>query len=180
MKRIFISSTYIDLKDERIAAMEVVDRNHHAVAMEKFFAENHQSKDVCIGKLHECDALVLIIAERYGTVDQKEKVSITEFEYTTAKALGIPIFAFLKTRSNGSWQSTETEADRIKKHVAFKTRVDGEKYRKEFQTCDQLKTEILGAIDNYERQHGELGVRVAAFVSRYEFFKPFSDSGETI
>ena len=34
------------------------------------------------------------------------------------------------------------------------------KYRKEFQTCDQLKTEILGAIDNYERHRGELGVRV--------------------
>ncbi len=99
MKKIFISSTYIDLKDERKAAMEVVDRSHHAVAMEKFFAEDHQSKDVCLGKLYECDALVLILGERYGTVDPDEKVSITEFEYTTAKALGIPVFALLRTRS---------------------------------------------------------------------------------
>jgi Domain of unknown function (DUF4062) len=175
MKKIFVSSTYIDLKDERKAAMEVVDRSHHAVAMEKFFAEDHQSKDVCIGKLHECDALVLIVGERYGTVDPEEKVSITEFEYTTAKALGIPVFAFLRTRSDGSWRSTETEDDRIKKHLAFKKRVDGEKYRKEFQTGDQLKIEILGAIANYERQHGELGVRVTALVTPREFFKPFSD-----
>jgi hypothetical protein len=68
MKRIFISSTYIDLKDERKAAIEVVDRNHHAVAMEKFFAENHQSKDVCLGTLHECDALVLITAVQISQV----------------------------------------------------------------------------------------------------------------
>ena len=175
MKKIFISATYIDLKDERQAAMEVVDRNHHAVAMEKFFAEDHQSKDVCIGKLHKCDASVLILGARYGTVDPEEKVSITDFEYTTAKALGVPVFAFLKTHGDGSWQSTEIESDRIKKHLEFKKRVDGEKYRKEFQTCDQLKTEILGAIDNYERQRGELGVRVTPFVTPREFFKPFSD-----
>ena len=175
MKKIFISSTYIDLRDERKAAIEVVDRDHHAVAMEKFFAEDHQSKDVCIGKLHDCDALVLMLGERFGTIDPDEKVSITEFEYTTAKTLGIAVFAFLKTRSDGSWQSTEIEADQIKKHLAFKKRVDGEKYRKEFQTCDQLKTEILGAIANYERQHGELGLRVAAFVTPREFFKPFSN-----
>ena len=138
--------------------MEVIDRNQHAVAMEKFRGDD-QSKEVCIGKLHECDALVLILGERYGTLDPVEKVSITEFEYTTAKALGVPVFAFLKTRGDGSWQSTEIEADRIKKHLAFKNRVDNEKYRKEFQTCDQLKIEILGAVANHERQRGELGVQ---------------------
>ena len=63
----------------------------------------------------------------------------------------------------------------MKKHLEFKKRVDGEKFKKEFQTCDQLKTEILGAIDNYERQRGELGVRVTPFVTPREFFKPFSD-----
>lgn len=44
MKKIFISSTYLDLKDERQAAIEIVDRNDHAVGMEKFFAEDHQLK----------------------------------------------------------------------------------------------------------------------------------------
>ena len=175
MKKIFISSTYVDLRAERKAAIEVVDREHHAVAMEKFFAENHQSKAVCIGKLQECDALVLILGQRYGTLDPEENVSITEFEYTTAKALSIPVFTFLKTCGDGSWQSTESDADRITKHLAFKQRVDSEKYRREFNSCDQLKTEVLGAIANYERQRGELGVRLTAFVSAREFFKPFSD-----
>ena len=77
--------------------------------------------------LRKCDASVLILGARYGTVDPEEKVSITQFEYTTAKALGVPVFAFLKTHGDGLWQSTEIESDRIKKHLEFKKRVDGEK-----------------------------------------------------
>ena len=105
MKHIFISSTYSDLKDERKAAIEILDREHHAVAMEKFFAENHQATEVCLQKLQQCDAAVLILGDRYGSVDTEEHVSITEIEYTTAKSLGIPIFTFIKIRTDGSWQS---------------------------------------------------------------------------
>jgi len=175
MKSIFVSSTYTDLQKERKAAIEILDREHHAVAMEKFFAENHQATEVCLKKLQQCDGIVLIVGERYGSVDPKEHVSITEIEYTTAKALGLPIFALIKTRSDGSWQSNESDPDRVQKHHAFKKRVDDEKYRREFQTPDQLKTEILGAITNCERTHGELGVRVSAFVTGDRFFKAFAD-----
>ena len=108
MKNIFISSTYLDLEGRaKSCHRRSRPQNHDVIAMEKFFAEDHQSKDVCLAKLHECDASVLILGARYGTVDPEEKVSITEFEYTTAKALGVPIFSFLQTHSDGSWQSTE-------------------------------------------------------------------------
>ena len=173
MKKIFLSSTYIDLKDFRKAAIEVLDRDYHAVAMEKFFAENHQAKDVCLRKVQECDALVLLLGDRYGTVDPIEHVSITEVEYTTAKALGLPVFAFVKTEDDGNWRSTEHDSERKLKHEAFKKRIDQDKHRKDFQTYDQLKIEILGAITNYERSHGELGARVPSLVKRDQFFKPF-------
>jgi hypothetical protein len=173
MKKIFLSSTYIDLKDFRKAAIEVLDRDYHSVAMEKFFAENHQAKNVCLRKLQECDAIVLLLGNRYGTVDPVEHVSITEIEYTTAKALGLPVFAFIKTDDDGNWRSTETDSDSKSKHEAFKKRIDQDKHRKEFQTYDQLKTEILGAITNHERVHGEIGARVPSLVPRDEFFKSF-------
>src|SRR3989304_8486954 len=105
MKEIFVSSTYTDLKEYRKAAIDILDREHHAVAMEKFFAENHQAKDVCLRKLQDCDAFVLLLGDRYGTIDPAENVSITEIEYTTAKALGLPVLVFIKTDVNGSWQS---------------------------------------------------------------------------
>ena len=175
MKEIFVSSTYTDLKEYRKAAIDILDREHHAVAMEKFFAENHQAKDVCLRKLQDCDAFVLLLGDRYGTIDPAENVSITEIEYTTAKALGLPVLVFIKTDVNGSWQSAESDAARKSKHEAFKERVDQDKHRKEFQTHDQLKIEILGAITNYEKSHGEIGVRVPSLVERDQFFKPFLD-----
>jgi hypothetical protein len=175
MKRLFISSTYTDLISERKAAIEIVDREHHAVAMEKFFAEDHQAKEVCLQKLQNCDGAILIIGDRYGSIDPTDGVSITEIEYTTAKSLGIPVFVLIKTGEDGSWQSAESERDRIEKHEKFKKRIDEEKHRRTFQNATQLQTEILGAIANYEREHGELGIRLRAFVKPDQFFKPFTD-----
>ena len=59
--KVFISSTYEDLKNERKEAIAVIDRIGQAIAMEKFFASNHQSKDVCLRKLQECDARANIL-----------------------------------------------------------------------------------------------------------------------
>lgn len=73
MKSIFVSSTYEDLKKERQAAIELLDRAYHAVAMEKFFASNHQAKGVCLTKLQKCDAVTLILGGRYGSIDPEDK-----------------------------------------------------------------------------------------------------------
>lgn len=176
MKTIFVSSTYEDLKNERAAAIELLDRSFHAVAMEKFFPADHQSKAVCLVRLQKCDACVLIIGERYGSIDPIDQVSITEIEYSTAKALGIPVFPVIKVGAvNGEWRSSETDPERLRKHQSFKSRADGEKYRKTFQTPDQIRVEIFGAIYEYERDHGELGVRIPPFADSENYFKPLTN-----
>ncbi len=89
--KIFISSTYEDLKEERKEAIRYIDRIGHSIAMEKFFASNHQSKDVCLEKLQECDAVILILGFKYGSMDKMEGISFTEIEYNTAKTIGLPV-----------------------------------------------------------------------------------------
>jgi hypothetical protein len=176
MKTIFVSSTYEDLKDERAAAIDLLDRSFHAVAMEKFFPADHQSKAVCLARLQKCDACVLIIGERYGSLDPIDQVSITEIEYNIAKTLGIPVFPVIKVGAvNGEWKSSETDPDRLRKHQAFKSRADAEKYRKTFQTSDQLRVEIFGAIYEYEREQGELGVRIPPFADSENYFRPLTN-----
>ena len=174
--KIFISSTYEDLKDERKEAIEYIDRNDHAVAMEKFFASNHQSKDVCLKKLQDCDALVLILGFKYGSIDKTEGISFTEIEYNTAKALGLPVFVFLKHRHDGIWRPEETESERESKLTTFKSRLDSERFRVLFVTPQDLSREIAGAVHNYERAYGLLGVRLPAFASYEEFFRPFTNN----
>jgi hypothetical protein len=178
--KIFIGSTCEDLKNERKEAIAVVDRmlGSQAVAMEKFFASNHQSKDVCLKRLQECDAVVLILGFKYGSIDTVEGISFTEIEYNTAKILGLPVFVFQKSQSDGTWQSEETDTDRSNKLLAFKTRLDAEKYRVTFATPQELAKEILGAIWQYERENGVIGTRLPAFASYEDFFGPFLDNSK--
>ena len=174
--KIFISSTYEDLKNERKEAIPSVERIGQAIAMEKFFASNHQSKDVCLKRLQECDALVLILGFRYGSIDKAEGISFTEIEYNTAKTLGLPVFVFQKCQSDGNWRPEETDSEKSKKLLAFKSRLDDERYKRNFSTPQKLTTEIFGAIYQYEKENGEIGVRLPAFSSYEDFFKPFLDN----
>ncbi len=177
-KKIFISSTYEDLKEERQSAIATIDRFAQAVAMEKFFASRHPSKTVCLNKLQECDAVVLLLGSKYGTIDEEEGISITEIEYNAAKALHLPIFVFLKCNTEGKWHSNETNLERLDKHLAFKAQLDSERYRRSFYTPEHLATEIIGAIYEFERENGELGARLQAFTTWREYFRPFMDKGK--
>jgi hypothetical protein len=178
---IFISSTYEDLKDERKEAITTVDRIGKAIAMEKFFASNHKSKDVCLKYLQDCDAVVLILGFRYGSLDDSEGISLTEVEYNTAKTIGLPVFVFLKCQSDGdgcNWQPEDTDSEKSEKLRAFKSRLDDERYRRTFSTPQKLATEIALAIPQYEKENGELGVRLPAFTSCKDFFKPLLDDAK--
>jgi hypothetical protein len=171
--KIFISSTSEDLKNERKEAIASVERIGQAMAMEKFFASNHQSKYVCLKWLQDCDAVVLILGFRYGSIDKAEGISFTEIEYNTAKTLGLPVFVFQKCQLDGNWRPEETDSEKSRKFLAFKSRLDDERYRITFSTPQELSTEILGAIRQYEIENGAIGVRLPAFTSHEDFFKPF-------
>ncbi len=174
--KIFISSTSKDLKNERREAITTVDRIGQAIAMEKFFASNHQPKDVCLKYLQDCDTVVLILGFKYGSVDGIEGISLTEIEYNTAKSLGMPVFVFQKRQTDGCWRPEETDSEKSKKLLAFKSRLDDERYRITFSIPQELTTEIFGAIRQYEIENGEIGVRLPAFTSYENFFKPFLDN----
>lgn len=172
---IFVSSTYEDLKEERKEAIGYIDRIGHSVAMEKFFASSHQSKDVCLRKLQECDAIILIFGFKYGSIDSEEGISFTEIEYNIAKTLGLPVFVFLKHGSDGTWGSDEFDSQRKSKLLSLKSRLDSERFRVPFTNPQDLSTEIAGAIHNYEREHGIIGLKLPAFANYEEFFRPFTD-----
>lgn len=175
---LFISSTYEDLKEEREEAIKYIDRIGRSVAMEKFFASNHQSKDVCLKNLQECDAVILILGFKYGSVDKEEGISFTEIEYNTAKSLGLPIFVFLKQKLSGVWSPDEIDSERKSKLLDLKSRLDSEKFRVPFTNPQELSTEIAGAIHIFERQHGIIGIKLPVFANYDEFFRPFSDEAK--
>ena len=99
--RIFISSTAIDLRDYRDKVRDAVLRLENLpIAMETFSAKGGEPATECMRMAAEADAVVCIVAHRYGYVPPKElggdgERSITWLEVDAAKATGKPVFVFL-------------------------------------------------------------------------------------
>ena len=103
MTRIYISSTYDDLKQEREAAAKAVRRlGHQSVCMEDYVAAPQLPVEKCLQDVRSCDVYVGIFAWRYGFIPKGYDKSITHLEYETAKQAGIPCLIFL-TDKKARW-----------------------------------------------------------------------------
>jgi hypothetical protein len=129
--QVFVSSTYLDLKDERQKAVEGILRAGHIPAgMELFTAASKSQWQVIEEWIKESDILMLILGGKYGSIEPKSGKSFTHLEYEFAIKHGIPVFAIVlsnqylinKKASNISLQVSEREIKdpQIEKYETFK------------------------------------------------------------
>lgn len=94
--QVFVSSTYEDLKEERIEVMNaLIERNCIPVGMEYFPACNLEQFEYIKRLIDEVDYYVLIVAGKYGSIEKESKKSYTQLEYEYAKSKNIPIASFV-------------------------------------------------------------------------------------
>ncbi len=94
--KVFISSTYEDLKEYRERAIEVVNRyDCQPVAMEFFMSQPQDAETVCDKEVQECDIFIGIYAHRYGFMPKGQTKSITQQEYELAKKSGKDCLCFI-------------------------------------------------------------------------------------
>ena len=177
MKKIFISSSYLDLIEERNESIDTVDRmsDTKAIAMERFSSDPNPPKNVCLENLEKCDAVILILGSKYGSIDSEENLSLTEIEYNAAKALNLPVFLFLKKNDEDNWKPDE-EDKRKELLISFKKRLDEERNRETFKEVHEIGKKIPLAIHNYELENGEIGILNPLFQSGEDFFKQYLNS----
>jgi len=99
---VMVSSTFYDLKEirQQLAAMIEVELGYGALISES----STFPIDPDVGTVENCrrrveeqvDILVLVIANRYGSIDLESGRSVTNLEYRAARAKGIPIYAFVE------------------------------------------------------------------------------------
>ncbi|MFH1891080.1 MAG: DUF4062 domain-containing protein [Candidatus Zixiibacteriota bacterium] len=95
--QVFISSTYLDLKEERRRAMQtVLEMSHFPAGMELFPAANEDSWTLIEKVIDECDYYILIVGQRYGTI-HSDGISYTRKEYEYAIEKKVPVLAFLSS-----------------------------------------------------------------------------------
>lgn len=93
--QVFISSTYTDLKEERLAVTQcLLDNDCIPVGMEQFPASGMAQIDYIKRMLDDCDYYILILASRYGSLDSDGK-GFTEKEFDYAISKDIPIMSFV-------------------------------------------------------------------------------------
>ncbi len=92
--QIFVSSTYIDLMEERQAAVEAILSTGHIPAGMELFAAGDESQMTVIERwIDESDIYLLILGGRYGSIDLKTGKSYTQLEYEYALQQNKPLFA---------------------------------------------------------------------------------------
>jgi len=94
--KVFLSSTYLDLRDHRSAVVEALERLGQQVErMEIFGARQEEPLSACLSEVEECDFFVGIYAYRYGFIPEGATVSVTEAELRHAVKRNKPVFCFL-------------------------------------------------------------------------------------
>lgn len=92
--QIFISSTYLDLVEERQAAVAAILKSGHIPAgMELFTAGNESQWETITRWIDESDIYMLILGGRYGSTHKETGCGYTEMEYDYAVSKDKPFFA---------------------------------------------------------------------------------------
>ncbi len=99
---VFVSSTFYDLRQIRSDLCDFVEKELGF----RFLASEHPSfpVDPDVSTIENCrrqvehgaDILLLVVGGRYGSVDPRSRKSVTNLEYLTARAKGIPIYCFVQ------------------------------------------------------------------------------------
>src|ERR1700720_1141 len=142
--QVFVSSTYTDLIDERQDTLKsILDLGHIPSGMEGFFAADQEQLSYIQKIIDECDYYILIIAGRYGSVDETG-VSYTEKEYDYAVGKGITVLAFIHNDiANLPAAKVDTDSDTKQRLASFKERVSQKRLVSFWNNREQLKANII-------------------------------------
>jgi Domain of unknown function (DUF4062)/TIR domain len=146
--RIYIASTYTDLKDYREAAYVALRRlGHQSVAMEGWEASDQAPLEKSLEAVRQSDVIVFLVAWRYGYVPFGEQRSITELELETARKAQIPCLIFLAP-DEVSWPQEYIDKD-VTNIRRFRERLLSEYLVGFFRSPDQLAHEVAVSLHHW-------------------------------
>lgn len=148
--QIFVSSTYEDLKMERQEVMAtVVSTGNVPIGMEYFPAGNASPFDYIKQQIDGADYYILIVAGKYGSINDETGISYTEMEFDYAVSKSVPIAVLLhKDISQLKGSQLENTDERRRLLEAFRDKVRNGRVAAFWDDVKDLKLKIKEAIDN--------------------------------
>lgn len=164
--QVFVSSTYEDLQEERKKVMEaLLQMNCFPVGMEYFNASDSSQWEVIKSLIRECDYYVLIVAGRYGSIEEESGKSYTQKEFEYAIEQGVPVISFVH-KAPESLPGIKIEQEQIKrdKLEEFKSCVK-KKSCKFWINADELASQVVLGLNNEIKIHPRIGLVKADEIS---------------
>lgn len=143
MVKVYISSTYADLVEEREHALAWLVKAGFQ-PFHSYSADSRTVNDSCVSDVAQCDVYLVIVGGRYGGVPEDgnpDRLSITHLEYEQAQRCGKPIFALLRVPADVGTQDSEDH----RRALAFREMVAKHHRPALFSTPAQLVAELGAA-----------------------------------
>lgn len=153
--QIFISSTYLDLIEERQTAVQTIVKMGHIPAGMELFKAGASQWQTITKWIDSSDIYLLILGGRYGTINIPEGKSYTHLEYEYALSTGMPVFAlvlnetFLEEKNKNNDNIEIYEKENKKKYNEFKKLVQS-KIVKFVEDTKDIQIEIQDNIRDIE------------------------------
>ena len=172
--RVFVSSTYIDLKEHRAAVEDVLQRlgsTYHG--MEYFGARHEEPTSASFAEIAQCELFIGIYAHRYGHVPSAGTHSITEQEYDFACGKRLPILCYL-VESEHPWPANMIDPNRELALRPFLDRIQADLVCCFFTTPNDLAKKVAADVGRYLVKTGSAseGSLVAQYLHRALAGKP--------
>ncbi len=160
MVRIYISSTYNDLKEYREKVYHKLrELRHDVIAMEDYVATDQRPQDKCLEDVARSDIYLGLFAWRYGyipTHNNPEHESITELEYRKAIETGKSRLIFLVDEQI-AWtpaymDQTTGEGDQGKRIMELCKELKLERIVSSFHSPDHLAGLVASAVTLWEKE----------------------------
>jgi hypothetical protein len=107
--RVFISSTFYDLKQVRSnLELFIKDMGYDPVLHERGaipYGSKEKLEEYCYREIHQVEMLVSVIGGRYGSQSEHQPYSISQQELKTAYDLGIQVFIFVESAVLSEYQT---------------------------------------------------------------------------
>ncbi len=155
--QVFVSSTYEDLKEERLAVMDSLLRSDCIpVGMERFNSIQMTQMEYIKKLIDQSDYYVLISAGRYGAIDESTGKSYTEEEFDYAISKGVPVVVMLYEHIEQlPYIKVEQTDDSRKQLEIFREKLKKDRLVNFYTTKDELSLKVVNSlretIENFPR-----------------------------
>ncbi|WP_418027544.1 DUF4062 domain-containing protein [Paenibacillus sp. JJ1722] len=159
--QVFISSTYIDMIEERQAAVTaVLNAGHIPAGMELFKSGDQSQKETIKRWIDESDVYMLILGGRYGSIDPESGKSYTHWEYDYAGEQGKRRFAIVITEKKLMDKARENpnflEREQYSKYQAFKI-LALSNISKFYEDLKDIRLSVMETLKDYEEDKNLIG-----------------------